>query len=99
MFFVLGRDSTHAWGAPAVFWGGTRPKMHFSGAGPVSFFWGTILAWGAQAVILEGHITRLWGTSSELGKTAPKIPPLVAPGLIHSAAHESPQGIDKCVGS
>ena len=30
--------------------GGTCPKMHFRGTGPVTFFWGTILAWGAQAV-------------------------------------------------
>ena len=36
-------------------------KLHFSGTEPVSFFGGTILAWGAQAVI--------WGG------TAPECPP------------------------
>ena len=33
-------------GALAVFWGSTGPKIHSSGTGPVTFFWGTILAWG-----------------------------------------------------
>ena len=48
-------------GAQAVFGGGTDPEMHSSGTGPVTFFWGTTLAWGGQAVI--------WGG------TAPKCPP------------------------
>ena len=41
-------------GARAVFWGGTSPEMHSSGTGPVTFVWGTILAWG--------HIFCLGGT-------------------------------------
>ena len=49
-----------------MFWGGIGPKMHSSGTGPVTFFRGAILDWGAQAVI--------WGG------TAPKCPP-VEPGL------------------
>ena len=34
-------------GAQAVFFGGRDPEMHSSGTGPVTFFRGTILTWGA----------------------------------------------------
>ena len=35
--------------------GGTSPEMHSGGNKPVTFFWGTFLAWGgAQAVIWGG---------------------------------------------
>ena len=54
-------------GAPAVFWVGTSTKMHSSVTGPVTFFRGTILALGAQAVVWEGH--------------GPEMPPVV-PGLL-----------------
>ena len=45
--------------AKAEFWGGTGPEMHFSGTRPVTFF-------GAKS-LLGGHISRLGGTSSDLG--------------------------------
>ena len=32
-------------GARSVFWVGTGHEMHSGGAGPVTFFWATILAW------------------------------------------------------
>ena len=63
MFFVLERNFAHTWG-------GTGPKMHYSGTGPVTFFfstilawWGTLLACGAQAVI--------WGNGPEIPSLAP----------------------------
>ena len=38
--------------------GGTAPKMQSSGNGPVTFFWGSILAWGgAEAVIREQEVS------------------------------------------
>ena len=43
-------------GAEAVFCGGTGPEMHFSGTGPVTFFWGT--------TVTGGHTSRLVGTIS-----------------------------------
>ena len=42
--------------------------MHTSGTGPVTFFWGTILAWG-------GTLLAWRGISSDLGRHGPKIPP------------------------
>ena len=59
-------------GAQGLFLGGTGPEMHSSGTGPVTFFRGTILAWGAQAVI--------WGG------TAPKCPRGARPELCYSGA-------------
>ena len=46
--------------------GVTGPKMYSSGTGPLFFFWGKILAWGA-------HFS-LGGTSSDLGGYGPKMP-------------------------
>ena len=45
---------------------GTGLQIHSGGTGPVTFVWGTILTWG--------HITRLGGTSSDLGGTVLKRP-------------------------
>ena len=64
-------------GAPAVFWGGgTGPEMHSSDIGPVTFFWESILAWGA-------HFS-LGGTRSDLGvrlRNAPVAPSLFCDNL------------------
>ena len=38
----------------------TITKMHFRGTRPVTFFWGTILAWGAN-FSLEGAQAVIWG--------------------------------------
>ena len=48
-------------GTQAVFWGGAGPGMHSNGIGPVTFFRGTILAWG--------HTSRWRDTSSDLEGT------------------------------
>ena len=74
VFFVLERNFTHAWGAQAVFWEGTGPKIHSSSTGSVTFFRGTTLAWGAL-FSLGGAQRVIWGS------TAPKCP-LVAPACI-----------------
>ena len=42
-------------GAQVVFWGRTFPEMHSDGTGPVTFFWGTILAWEEADFSLGWH--------------------------------------------
>ena len=49
--------------------------MHTSGTGPVTFFRGTILLWGA--------LSRLEGTSSDLGGRDPKMLPRGARPVPH----------------
>ena len=73
MCFVLEIKFIKLGGTTSSTLGGTGPDMHSSGTGPVTLFWGTILAWrayfslrGTQAVIWPG--------------TAPKCSPL-APDL------------------
>ena len=48
-------------GGHKQYFGRHRPEMHSSGTGPVTFFWGAILAWG--------------DTSSNVGGTSPKWTP------------------------
>ena len=64
------------WGTPAVFWGSTVLEMHSSGTEPVTFFWGTILAWGA-------HFLPGGDTSSDLRGAWPRNAPRGAgPGFL-----------------
>ena len=59
--------------------GGHSLEMPARGTGPATYFWGTILAFGAH-FSLGGHISCLGGTSNDLGGTTPKCP-FLAPGL------------------
>ena len=52
--------------------GAEVPKMHSSGTCSVTFFRGTILAWGAHFSLGE-HTSRLGGTSSDLGVHGPEM--------------------------
>ena len=61
-------------GGTRSFLGGTGLEMHSSGTGPVTLFWGTILAWGHTSRL--GETPRLVGLQAVIwGGMAPKCPP------------------------
>ena len=68
--FVLERKFTHAWGAQAVFWGEHRSRE------ALQWHRASYFVLGAQSS-LGGHLSRLGGTSSDLGEGAqgPEITP------------------------